>query len=297
LTTNSLNTGISFSGNKIFVATSNQLLQDKVAVTLSVCEFDFDINKKLVLKGNDPLITQVVSELSKYINPHTAIHLSVAIDPALFLTTVIPADHSSLSSEELESVIHDEFGRITGEKQSAYIYEWIPLAGSRVLILWVPSVVINFLQILATQLQKKLAIVDFEPLAIMNLMNERQISPSEGLFHLVVNSSDSGFTFMGYTDRDVLFYQHFIDYPQDDIPYFLLNALRENQLSVRSLDTLYWYGKFSQQVLSNLMGSLNTQPVNLFEKLKILYHRHQESPAFFLESALAAISVSYRTEN
>ncbi|MBN8705067.1 MAG: hypothetical protein J0L62_04270 [Bacteroidetes bacterium] len=296
MSSQSLNTGVSFSGQKAYVATSNLLMQDKVAVTLSCSEFGFDLNKDLILKGNDPLINQVISELGKFITNQTAPHLSVAIDPTLFLYSVIPVDHSGLDADSLERRVHEEFSFIAGEKLSAYIYEWIPLQRDKVLILWVPGVVINFLQILATRLSKKLSIVDFEPLAIMNLMNEKQIAPGPGKFYLVTSCIDNGFTFMGFSDKEVLFYEHFVSYPQEDLPFFLLQVLNQYGLNLSEMESLFWYGKFSQTVLSSLKSTLNIQPENLFEKMKVLYHRHQESGSFFLESALSAISVSYRTE-
>lgn len=291
-----LNTGLNFSGNRFYLSVASSLMQDKVAITLASGEVEFDINRDWFLTGGDQFTKPITGEIQKYLVNHTSPLLSVVLDPALYLYTRIPVNHRDLTQDELEQLVNTETERITGDKHNLFIFEWMPLKNDHILVFWIPAVVVSQLQILASRLGKKLHIVDFEPLAIMNLMNDRQFIPGEGSIHLVIGNKESGFNLLGFDEKEVVLYDHFIGHPAEDIPFYVHKCLNDMQIKPRSISRIFWYGKFTAPVLSGIRSVTGHQPKNLFENLKILYHRHSDTSAFTLENALPGIAVSYRTD-
>lgn len=268
---------------------------DKMAASLAFIETAFNINQDILLTGDGEKLDKLCNSLSKFITPGTSPNLSFVLDSSILQTTLIPLS-KSYSTEELADFIETEFNLLVGDKKSSYIYEWVPIQNNKILIFWVPEIAIARLQLISSKLGKTLTIVDIEPLSIINLLTEKNLMPDSGKLNIIVKFDDDSFSFLAYNNSEIVFFENFFKYNLSDCSFHLLKVLNQNKIELSTVSNIYWYGKEILNTISGLNSLLNIKPENLFESLKILYFRNNESAELHLESSLASLSIGLRSE-
>ena len=267
-----------------------------MAASLSFIETPFNINQDVLLSGEGEKLDKLCSSLSKFITSSTSSNLSFVLDSSILQTSLIPLS-KIYSTDELADFIETEFNLIVGDKKSSYIYEWVPVQNNKILIFWVPEIAIARLQLISSKLGKNLTIVDIEPLSIINLVTERNLVPETGRINVIIKFDDDAFCFLAYNNSEIVFFKTFFKYNLSDCSFHLLKVLNEYMIELATVSNIYWYGKEIHNTISGLNSLLSIKPENLFESLRILYFRNNESADLHLESSLASLSIGLRNES
>lgn len=293
---NSLHTGLNFSKSRAFISDLANLTADKVAATLAYRDFNISLNTEVLLNNESSAQDELIDGLSAFINENTSQKLSFVIDNSLVNSTSVPYS-GNLTEEELAELVDNEFSLIVGEKKSFYIYEWAPIKNNKVLIFWIPEIIIARLQLIVSRLGKNLTIVDLEPLSIINLVNEKHILPDDEKLNIIIKFEDDYFSITGYEKSELVFYEIYYKNSPVDCPFHIIKLLKMHQIELKNLQKIYWYGKELPQSLTNLQSVLNKPAESLFESLKILFHRHSECGNLLLDSSVPSLSVALRNES
>lgn len=291
----SIQLGLSFTKNRAYISDVSTLTADKVVSSLAYRDFSKAINNNVLLNNDASTQDELISGLAEFIKESSSPKLSFVIDNSLINSCIIPYS-DSLTDEETADLIDKEFSLIIGEKKSFYIYEWAPIKGNKLILFWIPEIVIARLQLIVSRMGKNLTIVDLEPLSIINLVTEKQLLPDDGKVNIIIKWDEDYFAITGYEKSDLVFYEIYYKTSPADCPFYLTKLLGFYGINLQQVQNIYWYGKELQQSSNNIQSILNKPVQSLFESLKIIFHRHSESGNLPLDSAVSSLSVALRTE-